>query len=61
MAAHTSAVGLMLDALSEALQADMESGAAWMNDAASAEFKRKYPRFCTLFEVARRIDWEVPR
>lgn len=47
----------MLDALGEALSADMESGAAWMTDAAHAEFKRKYPRFTTLFSVARNIDW----
>jgi hypothetical protein len=52
-----SVVGVMLDALGEALSEDMEQGAAWMNDAAHAEFKRKYPRFTTLFSVARNIDW----
>lgn len=49
---------IMLSALAEALDADMEQGAAWMNDAAHAEFSRKYPRFTTLFRVARHVVWE---
>lgn len=49
---------IMLSALAEALDADMEQGAPWMNDAAHAEFSRKYPRFTTLFRVARHVVWE---
>lgn len=55
---HMGAVAAMLDALVDALDADMEQGAAWMNDAAHSEFKRKYPRFTTLLSVARHVDWE---
>lgn len=51
------ALGFMLDQLAEALDEDMEQGAAWMNDAAHAEFVRKYPRFTTLLRVARHVDW----
>ena len=50
-------VEAMLDALAEALRDDMESGAAWMNEAATTEFEKKYPRFVMLFNNARRIDW----
>ena len=31
------------DRLSYAVQADLENGVAWMNDHASAEFKKNYP------------------
>jgi hypothetical protein len=32
-----------LDALSDALQSDLENGVKWLNEHASAEFKAKYP------------------
>lgn len=51
------AVGVMLDALGEALSADMEQGGAAFNDAAHSEFRKKYPRFATLFRVAKKVDW----
>lgn len=55
--AMSMVVAVMLDALGEALTEDLESGAHWMNEAASAEFKKKYPRFTTLFGIARNVNW----
>jgi hypothetical protein len=59
--AHSGAspIDAMLAALGEALSADMEQGAHWMNEAEAAQFKRKYPRFTTLFAIARYVDWST--
>lgn len=38
------------DEISWALQADLEHGVAWMNEAASVEFANKYPDLCQAFE-----------
>ena len=44
------------DRLSYAVQADLENGVAWMNDHASAEFKKNYPLIWQMIALISALD-----
>lgn len=46
------------DALSFALQADLESGVQWINEQNSEEFARKYPQLCHVLNNIQEMDDE---
>ena len=46
------------DAFSLAIQMDLEHGVQWMNEEASADFAKKYPKLCEALSLLEEYDNE---